>query len=240
MPTFTPLPAPTATLTPEPAAAELEGSYPFNVSQTDDGGNRSTMPRAILDTQNNLHVFWIDTAARDTGDDVFHRMRSPEGLWTPTTIVTEPFALYLNNAVLPAVMPAARVCVFIDGRLDMRVNSSIFTRCYNGTVWDEPVVSAELRSERAVFALAFDANGLLQGVYNRGNDAYALRTDEQISDGENIATIRFAIASGETLYAVWLRQGSPFTIEQRISGDGGNTWMPGETGQDGGKWTQHT
>lgn len=202
----------------EPAATSpATSSEPLNVSSNP---GRSDNPHLALDGQGVLHLIWEDNRLRATGLDVLHRQMAPDGAWSDAESLTADFDTIVGNVRLLST-PAGAVCAFwYGGGGDYSLG--LYVRCL-GEVAEE---SAELVATGigARFAPTLAPDGSAQTLVSRGVGSLAFG-DFELADGEaTVSQSAFAIDRDGGYHAVWVRQGDPFSLEYRFSGDDGATW----------------
>lgn len=237
-PTSTPLPTdtltststPPPTSTPEPLG-EAEGELPFTVSPDAIAESRSEDPQAVIDGTGNLHVVWLETVTRADGTgDLMHRVRSPQGFWSPVTNLSEVFGAWLSSIYSLLRRTDGVVCVYMDGAPGETQVVAVQRRCLIDGAWLDPEVAPEFTQTNGNYALAYDATGALQGVVNRSNTVYTVSTNEALGNGYYGLTEQFAIDAAGGYHVIWLGlSGINFTIQYRYSPDGGVTWTPEES-----------
>ncbi len=231
-PTSTPLPtnSPTPTSTPEPLG-EAEGELPFTVSPDAIADSLSEHPQAVIDGSGNLHVVWLETVTRANGTgDLLHRVRSPEGLWSPVTNLSEVFGSWLSSTYSLLRRNDGVVCVYMEGAPVETQVIAVQRRCLIDDTWLDPIAAPEFTGTNGNYALAYDAAGALQGVVNRSNTVYTVSTNEALGNGYYGPTEQFAIDAAGGYHVIWLGIGGiNFTLQYRYSQDGGVTWTPEES-----------
>jgi hypothetical protein len=231
-PSSTPLPTdtPPPTNTPEPLG-EAEGERPFTVSPDAIAESRSENPQAVIDGGGNLHVVWLETVTRANGTgDLLHRVRSPEGFWSPVTNLSGVFGSWLSSTYSLLRRTDGVVCVYMDGAPGETQVIEVQRRCLIDGTWLDPEAAPEFTLTNGNYALAYDAAGVLQGVVNRSNTVYTVSTNEALGNGYFGLTEQFAIDAAGGYHAIWLGiSGINFTLQYRYSQDGGVTWTAEES-----------
>ncbi|MCB0178297.1 MAG: hypothetical protein KDI62_08720 [Anaerolineae bacterium] len=137
--TTTPTPISTATppsvTEPSPAPAEAVDFPADNVS---DNPGRSVRGRLAFDDAGNLHVVWhdntINVTAGENGDDLLHRMRTPDGVWSEITNLTDNFDSVSIKPPELISRPDGTLCVFWHGVPNSHQPGTLglYQRCYIG------------------------------------------------------------------------------------------------------------
>lgn len=235
--TSTPTPTePTATLTPvatiapamPPTSTPEIMAAAVNVTNNPD---KSDYPALAVDGADNLHLAWWDKSTGKLLGDILYRQRSPEGVWSEAQILSQDFTSVEGTSLKLIRDPKGQICTFWEGSRGGLDSIGFYRRCLIGGEWTNAEMLRKWGgggSQRREFQPIFTNNGAIQTVYLGGiHNAYF--EDIQLSDGIKVATDpAFALAEDGSYHVVWVRQGTPFSIEYRSSNDGGQTWQEAE------------
>lgn len=218
----TPAPSPEPTAAPQAALPPQAG---VNVSDTP---GRSNSPRLAFDAQGVLHLIWEDNSLRPPKSDVLHRQMTPDGTWSETESLTSEFDTIIDIvSLLPR--PTGEVCAFWYGgssALNATLPLGLYMRCLGEGA--EAAAGLVTTGISVQFAPAFAPDGTVQTLVVRGRSLTL--GDVDLADGQAlISRAALAIDRGGGYHAVWVRQGTPFSLEYRYSADGGITWQVSES-----------
>jgi hypothetical protein len=218
------------TNTPEPLG-EAEGELPFTISPDAVAESRSENPQAVIDGGGNLHVVWLETVTRANGTgDLLHRVRSPEGFWSPVTTLSAVFGSWLSSTYSLLRRTDGVVCVYMEGAPGETQVIAVQRRCLIDGAWLDPQPASEFTGTNGNYALTYDTGGALQGVVNRSNTVYTVSTNEALGNGYYGPTEQFVIDAAGGYHVIWLGMGDiSFTLQYRYSPDSGVTWTPEES-----------
>lgn len=217
----TPRPPPEPTTAPQATQPPLDG---VNVSNNP---GLSANPHLAFDDQGVLHLIWEDNSLRAPKTDILHRQRTPAGEWSETESLTADFDTIIGNLSLQH-RPTGEVCAFWYGGSSPPGTSlplGLYVRCLGEGGEAAELVAAGISAQ---FAPAFAPDGAAQTLVIRGRSLTL--GGVEVADGEALINgAALAVDRAGGYHAVWLRQGTPFSLEYRFSNDGGMTWQPGET-----------
>jgi len=198
------------TVTPGTAAAAALLGEPFLLS---DLGRESSDPEALRDRDGTLHAAWLERDPVNAIQRIWHRAQTADGTWS------EPDLLYDEGLVIDMKMSlgsAGYPCVFWDSGYGPQ------QRCDENGSWT------------AQQALPLNGRDWMPAVNAQGEFASTTIINAgtlvlgglQLSDDEALAyQPQFTIDSMSRYHTFWIRQGDPFSLEHRWSGDSGQTWQ---------------
>ncbi|NJN98700.1 MAG: hypothetical protein HC875_33720 [Anaerolineales bacterium] len=149
----------------------------------------------------------------------------PAGDWSEAVNLSEGFDLI---SVLPPKLvrrPDGSVCAFWHGARVSRDPATIglYMRCRSGEGWSE-AEQVEARQVTARYDPKFTAAGALVSLYEVPPSSLKL-ADTELADGfKTVNGAALAVDQAGAFHAVWVRQGDPFSLEHRLSSDGGQSW----------------
>ncbi len=214
-------------------AQETEGPLPFNISQS--GSAFTRRPAALADADGTLHVVWQDTTDQSSPAvyNLFHRSRSPGGVWSASTNLTPEFNLMFHYNQTLVRQPDGTLCVMIDGQLS-RTPRALYQRCLNAGGWGEvTMMRATMNASDAAYT--YDADGTLRMAIGLGSRTilFGLGSEQILLSDEELAILpKLVTDSAGRLHLFYNRLGRPFSIEHRFSTDGGATWSQPESLND--------
>ncbi len=229
---------PNPTVAPTTTIAALDSGLPANpttsprvlspLNVTNNPG-RSSAPHMAFDGKGNLHLIWRDDTIRKTnksdGSDYLHRQRTPDGKWSDVTNLTEDFESIFPQEPKLQQRPDGSLCVFWQGAsvLTNPDTLGLYMRCQNETGWD---TRQKVGTEWIVtFDPVIASDGKVQYIFTQNQQHSVYYKDIELSDRIKLNEHgRFAIDSNGGFHAIWRRQGDPYSLEYRFSGDGGKTW----------------
>ncbi len=163
-----------------PLTAQDAVDEPFNLSETD---GMSDNARLIVDDADNLHVIWTEDALRDIGSGLAHRLRTPDGTWTETVDLTEPFSLWTPGSGDFAIRADGTVCVVLTARVRSIEFLAPWERCFVDEVWSEATrytngIGFNVQKPQVVYG----ADDTRYHIFVRDNDIILGGADQELSD----------------------------------------------------------
>jgi hypothetical protein len=214
-----------ALLTPTPV------QLPVALNVTDNPA-LSDHPHLALDGADILHFGWIDRSTGKTLGDFLHRQMTPDGQWSEMEVLSADFdSISPVESIRLIRNPATgQMCAFWAGASNLTRPDTLglYMRCQAEGGWSPAEKVHDWRSPGYEYAPAFAPDGALR-IALIHQPQTVLFGDVELSDGvKTVVAIALAIDQAGGHHAVWVRQGTPHSLEYRYSNDNGQTWQEAE------------
>ncbi len=188
-------------------------------------------PRLAYDASGTLHLVWFDKSAR-AGGDYFHRQLTAAGAWSTAENLTADFGdLYGDLNLLRDA--SGHMCVVFSAAKASADPATIglYQRCQAGAAW-APADKLSVTTQTGVgvrdYSVVRAADGSVHALYIAGSSSVYF-DNIQLSSDTLAAGGALAIDKAGGYHAVWVNEGSPFSVQYRFSSDQGQTWQPAVT-----------
>jgi len=222
-------PTPVANLSATPNGVTATGAAPAEVNLS--GTGRADMPRLAFDAQGTLHLVWLDTKARGTGD-VLHLQKTAHGDWSKVESLTDDFETVYGDISLIRDQ-GGDSCVFFSAAKSNSDPATIglYERCQVSAAWS-PAVKLALTQQTGLtlrgYSPALGADGTVHAAFvvSVGTvyfDDVQLSTDDATAGGPSLV-----IDKAGGYHVTWVNLGtatSAATVQYRFSADQGKTWQ---------------
>jgi hypothetical protein len=222
-------PTPLAGVTATPNGATGTGTSQVEANLS--GSGHADMPRLAFDAQGTLHLVWLDTKARDTGD-VLHLQKAASGEWSKSESLTADFETIYGDISLIRDQGGNICAIFSAARSNSDpATIGLYERCQAGATWS-PAVKLAITKQTGLtlrgYSPALGADGTVHAAYviSVGTvyfDDVQLSTDDATAGGPSLV-----IDKAGGYHVTWVNLGtanSAATVQYRFSPDQGKTWQ---------------
>jgi hypothetical protein len=228
---------PPAGLTATPSGATATGAAPLEVNLSATG--QADMPRLAIDKQGTLHLIWLDTSARNTGD-VLHLQQAAGGSWSKAESLTSDFETIYRD--LSLIRDAdGNICALFSAAKSSSDPATIglYERCQAGATWS-PAVKLPITQQTGLtlrgYSPARGADGTVHAAFvtSVGTvyfDDVQLSTADATAGGPSLV-----IDKAGGYHVTWVDLGatsgtttSAATVQYRFSADQGKNWQDPQT-----------
>jgi hypothetical protein len=226
-------PTPPANLTTTPISGTATGPTQEGVNLSSTG--KADTPRLGYDAQGTLHLAWLDTSVRDTGD-ILHREKAANGDWSKAESLTTDFENVFGDMSLIRDQGGHICAIFSANKTSSDPAAmGLYQRCQAGTTWS-PATKLAITQQTGLTLVGYSpargTDGTVHAAYiiNGGTvyfDDVQLASTDTTSLGPSLA-----IDKAGGYHVAWMSLGtapSPSTVQYRFSSDQGKTWQDAQT-----------
>jgi hypothetical protein len=159
-------PTPPANLTTTPISGTATGPTQEGVNLSSTG--KADTPRLAFDAAGTLHLAWLDTSARGTGD-VFHRQKAAGGEWSKAESLTTDFDIVYGDMSLIRDQGGHICAIFSAAKTGSDPTTiGLYQRCQAGTTWS-PAVKLAITQQTGLTLIGYSparaADGTVHAAY---------------------------------------------------------------------------